>query len=421
VSSRPHAGSPLPFTRASAAAASAWPASREPRASSNSASAVRAGINGHAAPTRSASATKDGWTTGLRAPKSAQNVTLRTGAKDAYGNSVEQTITRAFGLKCPPAGPLRVWARPGAGFSGRGRRAMTQPGAAAGVATTDVLDIAYLAWGPGGGMPVVLLHGFPYDVRSYREVAPLVAAGGARVIVPYLRGYGATRFRSPKAMRSGQQAALAHDLLQLLDALGVAQAIVGGYDWGGRAACIIAALHPERVAGLVTVGGYNVQDIAAAQRPARPSVEKAKWYQHYLQTELGRRGLAENRDDLCHLLWRDWSPTWDQVDAEFALSAPSLHNPDFVDVVVHSYRHRFGAAAGDPAYAAMENRLAERPPIEVPTVSLAPDADGFVQNLPDDDREQFTGRFRGQLLAGVGHNPPQERPVAFAAAITSLL
>ncbi|MFI5911740.1 alpha/beta fold hydrolase [Dactylosporangium sp. NPDC051541] len=287
--------------------------------------------------------------------------------------------------------------------------------------STPVLDIAYHAWGPGDGTPVVLLHGFPYDVRSYREVGPYVAAAGGRVVVPYLRGFGPTRFRSAATPRSGQQAALAHDLVDLLDALGIERAVVGGYDWGGRAACIVAALYPERVAGLVTVGGYNVQDLAAAEQPEPPAREKAKWYQHYLQTELGRRGLDQHREALCHLLWRDWSPTWAQADTEFARSAPSLHNPDFVDVVVHSYRHRFGAAPDDPAYAATERRLATRPRIDVPTVSLAPDADGFVTNRPDDDREQFAGPFRGLALAGVGHNPPQEQPHSFTAAVVSLL
>ena len=284
-----------------------------------------------------------------------------------------------------------------------------------------VLDIGYVESGPADGAPVVLLHGFPYDVRSYAEVAPLIARAGGRVIVPYLRGYGPTRFASAATPRSGQQAALGHDLLQLLDALDIERAVVGGYDWGGRAACVLAALHPARVAGLVTVGGYNIQDIAAAQQPERPAREKAKWYQHYFQTEVGRRGLDRNRAELCRILWRDWSPTWAQVDAQFDLSAPSLDNPDFVDVVIHSYRHRFGAAPGDPEYAVMEGRLAVRPHIAVPTVSLAPDSDGFVTNSPDDDREQFTGPFQGRLLPGVGHNPPQEQPASFADAVLSLL
>ena len=287
------------------------------------------------------------------------------------------------------------------------------------VVSTDLLDIALFETGPEDGTPVVLLHGFPYDARSYSEVGPLVA--GARVIVPYLRGFGPTRFRSPGTPRSGQQAALGQDLLHLLDALGIERAVVGGYDWGGRAACILAALYPERVLGLVTVGGYNVQDIAAADHPETPAREKAKWYQHYFRTEVGRRGLELNREELCRILWRDWSPTWNDVEAEFDRSAPSLRNPDFVDVVVHSYRHRFGAAPGDPRYAAMEEELARRPRITVPTVSLAPDSDGFVTNAPDDDREQFTGPFRSVLLRRVGHNPPQEQPHSFAAAVTSLL
>ncbi|GLZ00162.1 alpha/beta hydrolase [Actinoplanes sp. NBRC 103695] len=286
------------------------------------------------------------------------------------------------------------------------------------IVSTEVLDIAYLETGSPDGAPVVLLHGFPYDVRGYAGVAP----PGARVIVPFLRGFGPTRFRSPDTMRSGQQAALGHDLLQLLDALGIARAVVGGYDWGGRAACVVAALHPERVTGLVTVGGYNIQDIAAsAAEPESPAREKAKWYQHYFRSELGRRGLEQHREELCRTLWRDWSPTWERVDEEFARTAPSLHNPDFVDVVVHSYRHRYGDVPGDPRYAGMEERLARRPPITVPAVSLAPDSDGFVVNTPDDGREQFTGPFRGHVLTSVGHNPPQEQPASFEAAISSLL
>lgn len=247
-----------------------------------------------------------------------------------------------------------------------------------------------------------------------------MAAGGGRVIVPSLRGFGRTRFRRAATLRSGQQASLGHDLLELLDVLQIEHAVVGGYDWGGRAACVLAALHPERVIGLVTVGGYNVQNLAAGHQPEPPAREKAKWYQHYFQTELGRRGLAQNREELALLHWRDWSPTWPDVDAAFALSAPSLHNPDFVDVVVHSYRHRFGSAAGDPAYQQMEDELALQPQIAVPTISLAPDADGFVANRPDDDQEMLSGPFRGETLSGVGHNPPQEQAVSFAAAVLRL-
>jgi len=287
--------------------------------------------------------------------------------------------------------------------------------------STDVLDVGYVETGPADGPAVVLLHGFPYDVRSYLEVAPMVAAAGARVIVPFLRGYGRTRFRSAETLRSGQQAALGHDLLELLDALGIARAVVGGYDWGGRAACVLAALRPDRVAGLVTVDGYNVQDIARSGEPATAVVEKAKWYQHYFQTAVGRRGLEQHRDDICRLLWRDWSPTWERAEQAYALSAPSLDHPDFVDVVIHSYRHRFGNVAGDPAYQPWEDLLARQPAISVPTVSLAPQDDGFGALAADADRDHFTGPFTGLALPGIGHNPPQEDPAGFARAVVSLL
>ncbi|MCS5734071.1 alpha/beta hydrolase [Herbiconiux daphne] len=286
---------------------------------------------------------------------------------------------------------------------------------------TPVLDIAYRQFGGDDGFPVVLLHGFPYDWASYDEAGPLVADAGARVIVPSLRGYGSTRFRSDSTMRSGQQAALGRDLLDLLDALDIERAVVGGYDWGGRAACVLAALHPERVAGLVSVDGYNIQQIAASGEPEPPDHERALWYQWYFQSERGRRGLARNRDDLCRILWQDWSPEWPDAAAAFELSAPSLHNPDFVDVVIHSYRHRYGNAPGDPAYEADERMLATRPPIAVPAIVLCGASDGLGAGDPDDDRADFTGPFRGAVLPGVGHNPPQEAPAAFAAAVASLL
>jgi pimeloyl-ACP methyl ester carboxylesterase len=287
--------------------------------------------------------------------------------------------------------------------------------------STPVLDIEYLGCGEAGGVPVVLLHGFPYDVRSYESVAPLLARAGARVIVPYLRGYGGTRFLSAGTPRSGQQAALGQDLIDLLDALGIERAVVAGYDWGGRAACIAAALHPERVLGLVSMDGYTVQDIARAPEPQSPEEEKANWYQHYFQTESGRAGLERNREALCGMLWRDWSPTWADADAEFRRSAPSLHNPDFVDVAIHSYRHRRGNAAGDPAYERAEELLAAAPPITVPTVVLAPADDGFGALDPYADRAHFTGPFEGRVLPGVGHNAPQEDPAAFADAVLAVI
>lgn len=290
-----------------------------------------------------------------------------------------------------------------------------------GVATTPVLEIAYEQAGADDGPVVVLLHGFPYDVRCYDETAAILAEAGVRVVAPYLRGYGATRYRSAETLRSGQQGALAHDLIDLLDVLGIDRAVVGGFDWGGRAACIAAALAPERVTGLVTVGGYNIQDIAHADQPLPPESESAAWYTHYFLTERGRNGLARYTDELCLLLWRQWSPTWAGAEAAFAASAPSLHNADFVDTVIHSYRHRRGLAPGDPRYAAIEQRLAEQPPIGVPTIALDALADGLGPDDSSLDAEMFTGRFEVRGLPGVGHNVPQEAPAAMARAVLDLM
>lgn len=286
---------------------------------------------------------------------------------------------------------------------------------------TPTLDIAYEVAGAPGGSPVILLHGFPYDVRAFDAVAPLLAADGAFVLAPYLRGFGATRFRDDATPRSGQQAALAQDLLDFMDALGIARATVAGYDWGGRAACIVAALYPERIAGLVSVDGYNVQDLARSGEPAPPEQERSYWYQYYFHAERGRRGLEQHREELCALLWRTWSPAWTGANAAFPASAPSLHNPDFVEVVIHSYRHRYGLVAGDPRYQSLEDLLAAQPPITVPTVVCESGADGVGGPLDAADREHFTGPYEHQLLPGIGHNVPQEAPEAFARAISGLL
>src|SRR5947199_7164738 len=223
---------------------------------------------------------------------------------------------------------------------------------------TPTLAIGYEESGPAEGPAVVLLHGFPDDVRAYDGVAPALADAGWRVIVPYLRGYGPTRFLDPQTPRSGQQAALGRDLLGLLDALGVERAALAGYDWGGRAACIVAALWPERVASLVSIGGFNIQNIARSGAPAPPDREHRLWYQWYFHTERGRAGLAANRRPLCRLLWELWSPNYRFTDADYALTAASFDNPDFVEVVIQSYRHRYGNAPGDPAYDASEAKLA---------------------------------------------------------------
>jgi pimeloyl-ACP methyl ester carboxylesterase len=281
-----------------------------------------------------------------------------------------------------------------------------------------VLNIAFEETGRPDGWPVLLLHGFPYDIRAYDAVAPILAAAGARVIVPWLRGYGPTRFRSAETPRSGQQAALGQDLLALLDALQLRSAVLAGYDWGGRAACIVSALWPERVEALVSQNSYNIQDIARSGQPQAPEAELRLWYQYYFHSERGRQGLAENRRDLCRLLWRLWSPKWHFDDATFGRTAESFDNPDFVEVVIHSYRHRFGLVAGDPALEAVERQLAAQPPITVPAVTLDGDADGVLtpggtaQHAP-----RFTGPHEHRIVPDGGHNLPQEMPEAFAAAI----
>jgi pimeloyl-ACP methyl ester carboxylesterase len=280
-----------------------------------------------------------------------------------------------------------------------------------------VLRVAYAEHGDPAGRAVVLLHGFPYDVHAYDAVAPLLAARGLRVVVPWLRGYGPTRFLSGATPRSGQQGALGADLLALLDALRLERAIVAGYDWGGRAACIAAALWPQRVRGLVSVNGYNLQDIARSGTPAAPDKEYRLWYQYYFHGERGRAGLAAHRRELCRLLWRLWSPRWAFTDADFDRSAPAFDNPDFVDVVIQSYRHRFALAAGDPAYEEIERRLAAQPAIAVPAITLDGDADGVsMGGVPAPGR--FTGRHEHRVVAGgIGHNLPQEAPQAFAQAV----
>ncbi len=241
---------------------------------------------------------------------------------------------------------------------------------------TPALEVAYEAHGPDAGPALILLHGFPDDPRAWDGVAPPLAQAGWRVLVPWLRGYGPTRFLRDDTPRSGQQAALGADLLSFMDALGIPRAMLAGYDWGGRAACIVAALWPERVRGLVSITGYNIQDIAAASRPASAEQEMRLWYQWYFHTERGRAGLAANRHDICRLLWRLWSPHWRFDDATYRRTAPSFDNPDFVDVVIQSYRHRYANAPGDPALEPIEQRLAAQPRIAVPTINLHGADDG---------------------------------------------
>ena len=285
-----------------------------------------------------------------------------------------------------------------------------------------VLAIAYYEAGPADGPAVVLLHGFPYDIHSYVDVAPQLAEKGCRVIVPYLRGYGPTRFRDAATPRSGEQAAIGADLIALLDALAIPRAVFAGYDWGGRGACIGAALWPERCTGLVSVNGYAIQDIANALRPASVKQELAYWYQWYFQTERGRAGLAVNRREIAKILWTQWSPNW-QFDAEnFERTARAHDNPDYVDVAIHSYRHRYGLAAGDPRYEDIQRRLAALPPIAVPSVTLDGDADGVAAATDGTAQAaKFTGLRRHHVIRRAGHNLPQEKPEAFAEAVLEVM
>jgi pimeloyl-ACP methyl ester carboxylesterase len=286
---------------------------------------------------------------------------------------------------------------------------------------TPTLDVAYEESGNPGGTPVVLLHGWPYDPRCYDEVAPPLVAAGCRVIVPYLRGFGATRFLSAETPRSGQQAALGNDLRELLDALGIARATLAGYDWGGRAACVVAALWPGRVRGLVTGNGYNIQNIAASVKPVAPAQEHRFWYQYYFHTERGRAGLEQNRRALCRYIWKIWSPDWAFDDATYEKSTASFDNPDFVAVTVQSYRHRFGYAAGDPALEPIEQRLAAQPVISVPAIVLHGASSGIQPPAGSEAHARnFAGPYQRRVLPNIGHNLPQEAPLAVADAVREL-
>jgi pimeloyl-ACP methyl ester carboxylesterase len=283
------------------------------------------------------------------------------------------------------------------------------------------LDVGYFEIGAGDGVPVLLLHGWPYDIHSYADVAPMLAARGCRVIVPHLRGHGTTRLLDSTMPRSGQQAALGVDLMALMDALKLPRAVLAGYDWGGRAACVAAALWPERCSGLVSVNSYLIQDIGKAGLPASATVEAAFWYQFYFLTERGRAGLTANRRDIARIMWTRNSPSWHFDDATFARSAGAFDNPDYVDVTIHSYRHRLGHAAGHPQYEELERRLAAQPAITVPTITLDGAADGVVPATDGKSTAaKFTGERQHRVIANVGHNPPQEDPAAFAAAVWEL-
>jgi pimeloyl-ACP methyl ester carboxylesterase len=286
---------------------------------------------------------------------------------------------------------------------------------------TPVLEIAYEQRGHSNGVPVILLHGFPDDIRAWDGVAPPLVAAGHRVLVPYLRGYGPTRFLD-HAPRMAEQAAIGQDLLDFMDALQLERVALAGYDWGGRAACIASILAPARVRALVTIGGYNVQNTLAPPRPATAVEERAYWYQWYFNTERGRVGLTQNRREICRLLWQEWSPSWRFDDATFERTATSFDNPDFVDLVIHSYRHRHGNAPGDPRFDAIERRLAERPPIAAPSVIL----EGAEDTVGPPHRSErhlalFPPGTERHVVPGGGHFLPREQPAAVTDAMLKLL
>ena len=287
---------------------------------------------------------------------------------------------------------------------------------------TSQLNIAYWDIGPSEGKPIFLMHGFPYDVHSYSVVSERLSEQGFRCIVPFLRGYGPTSFKSSDIFRSGQQAALGADLISLMDVLNISEAFVGGYDWGGRAACIVAALWPERVLGLVSCGaGYNIQNIAEAKTPVHPAEEHRYWYQYYFHTDRGRAGLSLNRRELCEFIWRLWSPTWEFDQATFDQTAIAFDNPDFVEIVIHSYRHRYGGISGDPAFDDIESQLADQPDISVPGIVLLGADDGVDPPATiDEDAKHFTGPYERRVVPGAGHNLPQEKPDDFVDAVLAL-
>lgn len=283
---------------------------------------------------------------------------------------------------------------------------------------TAELEIAYEATGPAGGAPVILMHGFPDDPRIWDEAVALLAGRDYRCYTPYLRGYGPTRFLSASTLRSGQQAALGHDLRGFMEALDIPRAILVGYDWGGRACCIVAALWPEKVERLVSIGGYNIQDIAGNLDPDVPDVEHRYWYQWYFNTERGRNGLERNRRPIARRLWELWSPNWQFDDATFEATARSFDNPDYVDVVIHSYRHRFQNAAGDPALEDIEQQLAHQPKITVPTMALQGECDGVdLEYFSRDHHRHFSGPYQRRVVPLAGHFLPREAAAAVLQAV----
>ena len=312
------------------------------------------------------------------------------------------------------------------GFSSRaaGRYPQPDPSTVARSVTTPALIIGYEESGPSSGIPIILLHGFPDDVRAWDGVVPPLVAERYRVLVPYLRGYGPTRFRDAGAPRMAEQAAIGQDLIDFADALQLKSFAVAGYDWGGRAAAIAAALHPERVRAAALIGGYTIQNTLAPPQPSpSPEAERALWYQWYFNTERGRAGLAANRRALCRFLWQTWSPTWRFTDETYDRTAAAFDNPDFVDVVIHSYRHRNGNAPGEPRFADMEKALAKRPPIAVPAIVLYGADDGIARPPAESPAERavLPRLVAHRIVAGAGHFLPREKPEAVSSALLDLL
>jgi pimeloyl-ACP methyl ester carboxylesterase len=305
-------------------------------------------------------------------------------------------------------------------------RAVWPQGAATGIeksVNTPVLSIGYQESGNSNGFPVILLHGFPDDVHAWDEVTPPLVKAGHRVLVPYLRGFGPTRFRDSAAPRMAEQAAIGQDVIDFADALKLQRFALAGFDWGGRAACIAAALHPDRVRAAVLIGGYSIQNTIAPSPPSAPAAERGIWYQYYFNTERGRAGLQMNRRALCRYLWETWSPTWRFTDETFNRTAASFDNPDFVDIVVHSYRHRIGNAPGEPRFQEMERRLAERPKIAAPTITLYGADDGIARPAAENpnERNQLPGLISRRVIAGAGHFLPREKSDVVSSTILEAL
>jgi pimeloyl-ACP methyl ester carboxylesterase len=281
-----------------------------------------------------------------------------------------------------------------------------------------LLNVGYAEAGPANGPAVILLHGWPYDIYSFVDVAPALASAGYRAIIPYLRGYGTTSFLSSETMRNGEQAAVALDIIALMDALKIQKAVLGGFDWGARTVAVIAALYPDRCKALVSVSGYLIGSRKAAQVPFPPTVEHAFWYQCYFATDYGRAGYAKYTHDFAKMTWQLSSPKWNFDDATFERSAASFNNPDHVDIVIHNYRWRLSLASGEAKYEDLEAKLAEAPKIAVPTITMEGDANGALHAPAEAYRDKFTGKYEYRLIAGgVGHNLPQEAPQAFAKAV----